>query len=63
MMVAAVNVHLPPSLPASRRRTVVNEAAAFLRTMGAGVHMLAGDLNKSLGLQGGSWLSQALSAR
>ena len=59
-MLAAVNLHLPPALPVARRRAVVGDACAFLCTAGAGVKVVAGDLNKPLGPRGGGWLSKAL---
>ena len=61
--VAAIGLHLLPSLPASWPHTLMSDAAAFLRTMGAGVRMLVGNLNKSLGHEGGGLLSQAPGAK
>ena len=55
--VAAVNLHLPPSLPDSWHCAVPSGAVAFLTTTGAGVQMPEGGLNKSLGPQGGGRLS------
>ena len=55
-----VNLHLPPALPAARRRTAVGDASAFQRTVGASIKVVAGDLNKSPGLRKGGWLSWAL---
>ena len=59
-VLAAVNLHLPPALPAARRRAVVSSASAFLHTAGASVKVVAGDLNKAQGPRGGGWLSKAL---
>ena len=48
---ATVNLHLLPSPPASRRRAVLSDSTASLRTIGGSVRMLVGNLNKSLGPQ------------
>ena len=37
VLIATINVHLPPLLPATRRCVVVGNAAAFLRTAWVGV--------------------------
>ena len=57
-VLAAVNLHLPPAMPAARRRAVIC-ASAFLHTAGASVKVVAGNL-KAQGPQGGGWLSKAL---
>ena len=57
---AAINLHLPPALPSARRRSVVGDASALLRTAGASVNVVAGDLNKAQGPRGGGWLSKTL---
>ena len=59
-VLAAVNMHLPPALPAARRRAVVGDASAFLRRAGASVKIVAGDLNKVAGPRGVGWLSKAV---
>ena len=59
-VLAAVNLHLSPALPAACRRAVVSSASAFLHAAGASVKVVAGDLNKAPGPQGGGWLSKAL---
>ena len=59
-VLATVYLHLPPALPAARRRTVVGDVVAFLRTVGASIKVVAGDLNKAPGPRGGGWLSKAL---
>ena len=59
-VLAAVNVHLPPALPAGRRKAVMRDTSAFLHTAGATVKIVAGDLNKAQGPRGGGWLSNAL---
>ena len=61
-VLAAVNLHLPPALPAVRRRTVISDASAFLHTW-ASVNIVAGDLNKAQGPRGGGWLSKVLSPK
>ena len=48
-VLATVNLHLPPTMPAARRRTVVGDASAVMRTAGASVKVMAGDLNKAQG--------------
>ena len=62
-VLAALNLHLPPALPAARRRAVIGSASAFLHTAGATVKVVAGDLNKAQGPRGGGWLSKALSPK
>ena len=59
-VLAAVNLHLPPALPPPRWRAVISSTSAFLHTAGASVKIVAGDLNKAQGPQGGGWLSKAL---
>ena len=59
-VLATVNMHLPPALPAARRRAVVNDATPSLRTATAHVQIVADDLNKAHGPRGGRWLSKAL---
>ena len=59
-VLAAVNLHLPPALPAARRRAVISSTSAFLHTAGAGVKIVASDLNRAQGPRGGGWLSKAL---
>ena len=59
-VLVAVKLHLPPALPPAGRRAVVGDASAFLRTAGAIVKMVAGDLRKAPSPQGGGWLSKAL---
>ena len=59
-VLATVNLHLPPALPAARHRAVVGDASSFLRRAGASAKVVAGDLNKAQGPQGGGWLSKAL---
>ena len=56
----AVNLHLPPALPAARPRAVISSTSAFLHTAGADVKIVTGDLNKAQGPRGGGWLSKAL---
>ena len=46
-VLAAVQLHLPPALPAVRRTCVVGDASAFLRTARASLKMVAGHLNKA----------------
>ena len=53
-------MHLPPALPAERRRAVIGDASAFVRTAGASVKIVAGDLNKAQCPRGGGWLFKAL---
>ena len=43
-VLAAINMHLPPALPAAPRRAVVGDASAFLRTARASVKIVAGAL-------------------
>ena len=62
-VLAAVNLHLPPALPAAHRRAVISSASAFLHTAGACVKVVAGNLNKAQGPRGGGWLSKALGLR
>ena len=62
VLIATVNLHLPPSQPANRRRAVLSDAAVFPRT-GAGICLLDGDLNIPLGLHRGCWFSKAMSAK
>ena len=59
-VLTTVNLHLPPALPSARRRTVVGDGSAFVRTAGASVKVVASDLNKAPGPRGGGWLSKAL---
>ena len=51
-VLAAVDMHLPPALPTAQRRAVVGDASAFLRTAGASVQIVAGDLSKAQGPRG-----------
>ena len=59
-VLAAVNMHLLPTLPAGQRQAVVGDASAFLCTARASVKIVAGNLNKAQGPRGGGWLSKAL---
>ena len=52
-----------PFLEPARRRTVVGDASAFLRSLGISVKVVAGDLSKAQGPRGGPWLSKALSPK
>ena len=59
-VLGAVNMHLPPALPAALRQAIVGDASAFLRTAGASGKIVAGDPNNAQGPRGGGWLSKAL---
>ena len=59
-VLAAINVHLPPALPAPRRRAIISNASAFLHTAGATVKVVAGHVNQAQGPRGGGWLSNSL---
>ena len=59
-VLAPVNMHLAPALPADRCRAVVGVASAFLRTAGAGVKIVGGNFNKAQGPRTGGWLFKAL---
>ena len=48
-VLAAVNLHLPPALPAVRRRAVIGDVSVFLHTAGASVKTVASYLNKAQG--------------
>ena len=58
-VLAALKLHLPPALHAARRRTVVGDACDLLRTAGASVKVVAGDLNKAQCPRREGWLSKA----
>ena len=47
-VLAALKLHLPPALPAARRRAVISSTSTFLHTAGASVKIVAGDLNRAL---------------
>jgi hypothetical protein len=55
-----VNLHLPPSLPVSDRRTICGDVAGILKDAPAGAQLICGDLNEWPRSQGGGWLSKAL---
>ena len=62
-VLAAINVHLQPALPAARRTAVISGTSAFLHKAWACVKFVAGGLKKAQGLRGGGWLSKALSPK
>ena len=62
-VLVAVNRHLPLALPTARRKAVISDTSSFLHTSGASVKIVASDLNKAQGPQGGGWLSKALSPK
>ena len=57
-MLAAGNLQLPPALPVVRRQAVMGDVSAFLYTAGAGLKVVADNLNKPQGPRGGGWLSK-----
>ena len=59
-LVTAVNLHLPPALPAARRRAVGGDASTFVHMARASVKIVAGDFKKAQRLCSGRWLSKAL---
>ena len=56
---SVANLHLPPTLPSTLRRSVCSGVAAALTAAPRGAKLIAGDLNVTLHAAG-SWLRQAL---